>query len=80
VTISGLTIINGYTTGSGGGIHNDHATLTVTDSTIMGNQGGGIYNDAENSGDALLEINNSSVTVTPEEAFITMRSATALRR
>jgi hypothetical protein len=54
--------------------------LTVTDSTIMGNQGGGIYNDAENSGDALLEINNSSVTVTPEEAFITMRSATALRR
>jgi hypothetical protein len=26
VTISGLTIINGYTTGSGGGIHNDHAT------------------------------------------------------
>src|SRR2546430_7397400 len=25
VAISGLTIINGYTTGFGGGIHNDHA-------------------------------------------------------
>ena len=62
VTISGLTIINGYTTGSGGGIHNDHAALTLNDCTITGNQGGGIYNDAENSGGALLEINNSSVT------------------
>jgi hypothetical protein len=62
VTISGLTIINGYTTGSGGGIHNDHAALTFNNCTITGNQGGGIYNDAENSGGALLEINNSSVT------------------
>jgi hypothetical protein len=62
VTISGLTIINGYTTGSGGGIHNDHAALTLNNCTITGNQGGGIYNDAENSGGALLEINNSSVT------------------
>ena len=34
VTISGLTIINGYTTGSGGGIHNDHAALTLNDCTI----------------------------------------------
>ena len=31
-------------------------------STVSGNQGGGIYNDAENSGGALLEINNCSVT------------------
>jgi len=62
VTFSGLTIINGYTTGSGGGIHNDHAALTFNNCTITGNQGGGIYNDAENSGGALLEINNSSVT------------------
>jgi hypothetical protein len=61
VTISGLTIINGYTTGPGGGIHNDHAALTFNNCTITGNQGGGIYNDAENSGGALLEINNSSV-------------------
>ncbi len=62
VTISGLTIINGYAAGSGGGIHNDHAALTLNNCTITGNQGGGIYNDAANSGGALLEINNSSVT------------------
>ncbi len=47
VTISGLTITNGYTTDSGGGIHNDHAALTLNDCTVTGNQGGGIYNDAE---------------------------------
>jgi N-acetylneuraminic acid mutarotase len=58
VTISGLTIING----SGSGIHNDHAALTLNNCTITSNQGGGIYNDSENSGGALLEINNSSVT------------------
>lgn len=51
VTISGLTIINGYTAGFGGGIHNDHAALTLNDCTITGNTslsylGGGIYNDA----------------------------------
>jgi hypothetical protein len=67
VTISGLTIINGYTTGFGGGIHNDHASLTLNNCTVTanngsGSQGGGIYNDAENSGSASLEISNSSVT------------------
>jgi Kelch motif len=61
VTISGLTITNG-SAGSGAGIHNDHAALTLYGCTISGNSGGGIYNDAENSGSALLEINNSSVT------------------
>ena len=39
VTISGLTITNGYATGSGGGIHNDHAALTLNNCTIIGNQG-----------------------------------------
>jgi hypothetical protein len=62
VTISGLTIINGYTTDSGGGIHNDHATLTLNNCTVTANNGGGIYNDAENAGGALLEIDDSSVT------------------
>ena len=66
VTISGLTITNGYTTGSGGGIHNNHAALTLNDCTINSNQGGGIYNDAEYQGSggmyATLEINSSSVT------------------
>ena len=62
VTISGLTIINGYTTGSGGGIHNDHAALTLNNCTITGNSGGAICNDAEYVEglplSALLEVNN----------------------
>ena len=65
VTISGLTIINGYTTDSGGGIHNDHATLTLNNCTVTANQGGGMYNDGVYPGSppgALLEINNCSVT------------------
>jgi Right handed beta helix region len=53
-------------TRSGGGIHNDHATLTVNNSTIAGNSGGGIYNDAQYTDGlplaALLEVNNCSVT------------------
>jgi hypothetical protein len=65
VTISGLTITNGSAE-SGGGIHNDHATLTLNNCTISGNtatsnRGGGIYNDAV-EGVALLAINNSSVS------------------
>jgi hypothetical protein len=58
VTISGLTMING----SSGGIHNDHAALTLNNSMVTGNQGGGIYNDAADAGPATLVINNSSVT------------------
>ncbi|PYL50555.1 MAG: hypothetical protein DMF33_12480, partial [Verrucomicrobia bacterium] len=67
VTISGLTITNGYTSGFGGGIHNDHASLTLNNCTVTANngssfEGGGISNDAENSGSASLEISNCSVT------------------
>jgi hypothetical protein len=61
VTISGLTIANG----SGGGIHNDHAALTLNNCTITGNSssfGGGIHNDGVNIGHATLQINNSSIT------------------
>ena len=61
VTISGLTITNG-SAGSGGGVHNEHAALTLNNCTVTGNQGGGIYNDAENIGHATLEINNSLIT------------------
>jgi hypothetical protein len=71
VTISSLTITNGYTTGFGGGIHNDHAVLILNNCAITGNssssnKGGGIYNDAEYLDgaplEALLDISNSSVT------------------
>jgi len=65
VSISGLTITNGLAFDGGGGILNDHSTLTVSNCTIRGNQtvgssGGAIYNDGE-SGSASLEINNSIV-------------------
>jgi hypothetical protein len=63
-TISGLTITNGSTGGSGGGIYNDHATLTVSKCTLSGNSndyGGGIYNDGD-YGSATLTINNSTVS------------------
>jgi hypothetical protein len=68
VTISGLTITNGDASGNlpgGGGIYNDHSTLTVNNSTIssnLGSQGGGICNDGQMGGAAALQINNSRVS------------------
>ena len=73
VTISGLTVSNGQTSGNfftntGAGIYNDHATLTITNSTISGNHsdggsgsGGGIDNDGDGSS-ATLTISNSTVS------------------
>jgi len=66
-TISSLTITNGFANdfdhgGSGGGIFNDHSTLTVSNCTVSGNSasglisGGGIYNDGEIPGSATLSI------------------------
>src|SRR5213079_1159227 len=64
-TISDLTINDG-SAGSGGGVHNDHAALTLNNCTITGNQGGGIYNDAEYVEglplSALLEVSNCLVS------------------
>jgi len=63
VTLSGLTITDG-TAGSGGGIYNDNATLTINNSTLSGNSatdvnsgGGGIFNNR-----ATLTINNSTLS------------------
>ena len=67
VSISGLTITNGIASGdNGGGILNDHATLTVNNSTISDNSvlvgaGGGIYNNGA-SASATLTINNSTIS------------------
>jgi hypothetical protein len=69
VTISGLTITNGSAPLPyrwGGGIYNDHATLTLNNCTISGNMavpgtGGGIYNDAE-GGSATLTITNCTIS------------------
>jgi hypothetical protein len=67
VTISGLTITNGSAGGgfsSGGGILNDHATLTVSNCILGGNSayyGGGIFNEGNNSGSATLKVIASTV-------------------
>jgi hypothetical protein len=68
VTLSDLTVINGYAgvgVSDGGGIYNDHGTLTVEACTISDNGalefGGGIYNDA-GDGEAVLEITDSTIS------------------
>jgi hypothetical protein len=44
VTLKNLTIQHGAGPGTGGGISNNNGTLTLTDSTVSGNECGGIYN------------------------------------
>ncbi len=69
VTISGLTTTNGNAHGEffpdvrGGGLYNDHATLTLTNCSVVANvasYGGGIYNDGYN-GSAVLTIVDSAI-------------------
>jgi hypothetical protein len=70
VTIAGLTITNGYTTGSfastyGGGIYNNHSILTISNCTLCGNfgfVGGGVANDASRGGTARLQLVNCAVS------------------
>jgi parallel beta-helix repeat protein len=54
VTISGLTITNSMTSGSGGGIVNNHSTLTVSNCYLVNNSaadfGGGIFNNGSATG------------------------------
>ena len=67
VSISGLILTNGSTgSENGGGILNDHATLTINscavqNSLAQSNRGGGIYNDGS-GGSASLTILNSTVS------------------
>jgi predicted outer membrane repeat protein len=62
VSISGLTITNGAAPfmEHGGGIYNDHGSLTLSDCTVSGNVGpysaGGIFNDGS-MGSSSLQIN-----------------------
>ena len=68
VSISNLTVTNGFAgSENGGGILNDHAILTigscaVQNSSAQSNRGGGIYNDGS-AGSATLTITNSTVSV-----------------
>jgi hypothetical protein len=60
VTIDGLTVANGYSDFYGGGIYNDHATLTVSNCIVSDNSaysGGGIRNE-----DAALTLSNSTIS------------------
>jgi len=64
VTVSGLTVTNGSMTNDfGGGIYNDHSTLTLSNCTVSGNSAtfgaGGIYSDGH-AGSAILESSNST--------------------
>lgn len=67
VTISGLTIANGSPPDYyGGGIYNDHATLTLSNCVITGNSnpsgaGGGIYNNGY-AGSATLTVSNCTIS------------------
>jgi len=65
VTIEGLTIQNGSGSG-GGGVLNDHATLTIDSCIVSGNfapdsQGAGLYNDGSGS-IAHLTILNTTIS------------------
>jgi len=70
VTIDGVSIRNGHVAGSiaGGGIYNDHATLTLSNCTVSGNSagsGGGIFNNGGSRalfGSAALTVNNCTVS------------------
>ena len=67
--ISGLSIVNGSASGLyGGGIYNDHSTLSVINCTLRDNSanapngaGGGIYNDAS-YGTATLWVSNCTLS------------------
>jgi hypothetical protein len=70
VSISGLTITNGYSTNTAGGIDNEQpvqgsivplVTLTVSNCVVTGNRGGGIYNNGINGG-GMLEIYNCTLS------------------
>jgi len=67
VTIEGMTISNGVAS-AGGGIYNDHSTLTVNGCVLSGNSalssdthGGGIFNDGV-AGSATLSVVNSTLS------------------
>jgi hypothetical protein len=67
VTLSDLTITNGHACCDfgGGGIYNDHGTLTLKACTVSdsstGVSGGGIYNNA-GAGEAVLEVTDSTIS------------------
>ena len=77
VTIEGLTIQNGSGSG-GGGVLNDHATLTIDSCIVSGNfapdsQGAGLYNDGSGS-IAHLTILNTTISGNQALSTVTLTS------
>jgi len=80
-TISGLTITNGYdTTGPAGGISVGYqGTLTLLNSSIVGNYGGGIsnfYGTALTISNCNISGNSSGVGIVNESGTLTVNSTT----
>jgi hypothetical protein len=73
-TIAGLTITNGNATGDlGGGIYNDHSTLSVSNCILIGNKarfGGSLYNDGIGSGVGSATLSVSDCTISTNSAGI----------
>jgi len=91
VSISGLTLTNGSTgSENGGGILNDHATLTINscavqNSLAQSNRGGGIYSDGSGgsasltvpntpTNQAVLDIRFGCLNIYPETSSLQLRS------
>ena len=73
VTIGGLTIQNGSDSG-GGGVLNDHATLTIDSCIVSGNfapdsQGAGLYNDGSGS---IAQLTILNTTISGNQALSTV--------
>jgi hypothetical protein len=70
ITISGLSIVHGYATGSppadyGGAVYNDRAILTLSNCAVSDNiadYGGAIYNNGANGGSASLALIGSTLS------------------
>jgi CSLREA domain-containing protein len=75
VTIAGMTIANGKATSApafGGGVYNDHGTLTLNACVISSNTadfGGGIYNNGGFSGSASLTVTNTTINGNTANSF-----------
>jgi len=83
VTISGVTITNGFHPNSGGGIYNDHSTLTISNCVFAGNSvtsggGGALYNAGQGFGSATMTVINSTLSSnTANEAAAIMNNGAA---
>jgi hypothetical protein len=63
MTISNGSATGGFPADAGGGIYNDHSTLTVDECALSGNSadyGGGIFSNGNTSGSASLTVTNST--------------------